>query len=90
MGGINFWGSSVKHGESFLPLSFDDNILEVVAVFGCAQLGMSRFINLHRHRIAQVLLQYTNPYQNCQVLSEVPSIGRITQVLSELLRYCVT
>jgi len=34
--------------------SFDDNILEVVAVFGSVQLGISRVINLQRHRIAQV------------------------------------
>lgn len=54
MGGINFWGSHSKHGEDFLPLSYDDNILEVVAVFDSAQLGISRVLNLHHHRIAQV------------------------------------
>ncbi len=31
----------------------DDKILEVVAVFGSAQLGISRVINLQHHRIAQ-------------------------------------
>lgn len=32
----------------------DDKVLEVVAVFGSAQLGISRVINLQHHRIAQV------------------------------------
>ena len=32
----------------------DDKVLEVVAVFGSAQLGLSRVINLQHHRIAQV------------------------------------
>ena len=40
--------------QNFLATSFDDNILEVVAVFGSVQLGISRVINLQRHRIAQV------------------------------------
>ena len=31
----------------------DDKILEVVAVFGSAQLGISRVIKLQHHRIAQ-------------------------------------
>ncbi|KAI0225545.1 Diacylglycerol kinase eta [Lamellibrachia satsuma] len=52
MGGINFWGSS-KHDDNFVPVSFDDKILEVVAVFGGVQLGISRVINLQHHRIAQ-------------------------------------
>ncbi|ESO01875.1 hypothetical protein HELRODRAFT_128981, partial [Helobdella robusta] len=52
MGGTNFWGGS-KGDEFFLPPSIDDKILEVVAVFGSIQLGISRVINLQRHRIAQ-------------------------------------
>ena len=40
--------------QNFTATSFDDNILEVVAVFGSVQLGISRVINLQRHRIAQV------------------------------------
>jgi len=40
--------------QNFAATSFDDNILEVVAVFGSVQLGISRVINLQRHRIAQV------------------------------------
>ncbi|MEQ2219347.1 hypothetical protein XENOCAPTIV_016381 [Xenoophorus captivus] len=33
--------------------SFDDKILEVVAVFGSMQMAVSRVINLQHHRIAQ-------------------------------------
>lgn len=38
----------------------DDKILEVVAVFGSAQLGISRVINLQHHRIAQVNSRQSN------------------------------
>ncbi|KAK2140539.1 hypothetical protein LSH36_1322g00039, partial [Paralvinella palmiformis] len=51
MGGTNFWGSN--KGDKFTTPSFDDKILEVVAVFGSVQLGISRVLNLQRHRIAQ-------------------------------------
>lgn len=34
--------------------SFADKIMEVVAVFGTAQMAASRVINLQHHRIAQV------------------------------------
>lgn len=34
--------------------SFDDKILEVVAVFGSMQMAVSRVIKLQHHRIAQV------------------------------------
>nr|XP_036234017.1 diacylglycerol kinase eta isoform X4 [Bactrocera oleae] len=52
MGGTNFWGSS-KKDDIFLVPSFDDRILEVVAVFGSVQMAASRLINLQHHRIAQ-------------------------------------
>lgn len=52
MGGVNFWGGK-KENDNFSATSFDDNVLEVVAVFGSVQLGISRVINLQRHRIAQ-------------------------------------
>ncbi|XP_049317688.1 diacylglycerol kinase eta isoform X7 [Bactrocera dorsalis] len=52
MGGTNFWGSSKKDDIFLLP-SFDDRILEVVAVFGSVQMAASRLINLQHHRIAQ-------------------------------------
>lgn len=52
MGGTNFWGSS-KKDDCFLSPSFDDRILEVVAVFGSVQMAASRLINLQHHRIAQ-------------------------------------
>ncbi|XP_042219115.1 diacylglycerol kinase eta-like isoform X2 [Homarus americanus] len=52
MGGTNFWGGT-KEDDCFLAPSFDDRILEVVAVFGSAQMAASRIINLQHHRIAQ-------------------------------------
>ncbi|XP_039441387.1 diacylglycerol kinase eta isoform X1 [Culex pipiens pallens] len=52
MGGTNFWGSK-KEDDCFLEQSFDDRILEVVAVFGSVQMAASRLINLQHHRIAQ-------------------------------------
>ncbi|XP_050541600.1 diacylglycerol kinase eta-like isoform X2 [Daktulosphaira vitifoliae] len=52
MGGTNFWGGT-KEDRIFLAPSFDDRILEVVAVFGTIQMAASRLINLQHHRIAQ-------------------------------------
>nr|CAD7405485.1 unnamed protein product [Timema cristinae] len=52
MGGTNFWGGT-KEDDCFLAPSFDDRILEVVAVFGSVQMAASRLINLQHHRIAQ-------------------------------------
>ena len=40
--------------QTFTAPSFDDKILEVVAVFGSIQMAVSRVINLQHHRIAQV------------------------------------
>jgi len=40
--------------QTFTAPSFDDKILEVVAVFGSTQLAVSRVIDLQHHRIAQV------------------------------------
>lgn len=51
-GGTNFWGGT-KEDETFTAPSFDDKILEVVAVFGGIQMAVSRVINLQHHRIAQ-------------------------------------
>ncbi|KAJ3591060.1 hypothetical protein NHX12_009007, partial [Muraenolepis orangiensis] len=52
-GGTNFWGGT-KEDDTFSAPSFDDRILEVVAVFGSMQMAVSRVINLQHHRIAQV------------------------------------
>lgn len=52
MGGTNFWGGT-KEDDCFLAPSFDDRMLEVVAVFGSVQMAASRLINLQHHRIAQ-------------------------------------
>ncbi|CAK9292989.1 unnamed protein product [Gordionus sp. m RMFG-2023] len=51
-GGTNFWGGK-KEDDIFLSPSFDDKILEVVAVFGSHQLAMSKVLNIQHHRIAQ-------------------------------------
>ncbi|XP_078470144.1 diacylglycerol kinase delta-like isoform X2 [Lampetra planeri] len=51
-GGTNFWGGT-KENDTFTAPSFDDKILEVVAVFGSMQMAVSRVINLQYHRIAQ-------------------------------------
>ncbi|XP_053315251.1 diacylglycerol kinase delta isoform X2 [Spea bombifrons] len=51
-GGTNFWGGS-KEDDTFAAPSFDDKILEVVAVFGSMQMAVSRVIKLQHHRIAQ-------------------------------------
>jgi diacylglycerol kinase (ATP) len=51
MGGTNFWGT--RDDDNFVTPSFDDKILEVVAVFNSVQLGVSRVFNLQKHRIAQ-------------------------------------
>ncbi|XP_056006354.1 diacylglycerol kinase delta-like isoform X11 [Ostrea edulis] len=52
MGGANFWGGK-KEDDTFQAPSFDDKILEVVAVFGSVQMAMSRVIDIQHHRIAQ-------------------------------------
>ncbi|XP_041127005.1 diacylglycerol kinase delta-like isoform X4 [Polyodon spathula] len=51
-GGTNFWGGT-KEDDTFTAPSFDDKILEVVAVFGSMQMAVSRVIKLQHHRIAQ-------------------------------------
>uniref|UniRef100_A0A2K5NFE6 Diacylglycerol kinase n=1 Tax=Cercocebus atys TaxID=9531 RepID=A0A2K5NFE6_CERAT len=51
-GGTNFWGGT-KEDDTFTAPSFDDKILEVVAVFGSMQMAVSRVIRLQHHRIAQ-------------------------------------
>lgn len=43
--------------QIFCAPSFDDKILEVVAVFGSMQMAVSRVIKLQHHRIAQVRIQ---------------------------------
>ncbi|XP_006884677.1 PREDICTED: diacylglycerol kinase eta [Elephantulus edwardii] len=51
-GGTNFWGGT-KEDDIFTAPSFDDKILEVVAVFDSMQMAVSRVIKLQHHRIAQ-------------------------------------
>ena len=46
--------------QNFVPPSFDDKILEVVAVFGGMQIAVSRLIDIQHHRIAQVGTLHTH------------------------------
>ncbi|VDO88502.1 unnamed protein product [Heligmosomoides polygyrus] len=53
-GGANFWGNAKD--ETFSAQSFDDRLLEVVALFGVIHVATSRVPNvvrLQNHRIAQ-------------------------------------
>nr|XP_018668628.1 diacylglycerol kinase delta isoform X2 [Ciona intestinalis] len=55
MGGANFWGSR-SGNEIFMPPSYNDKMLEVLAVFNTVQLGMAVVGPegvLQHHRIAQ-------------------------------------
>ncbi|XP_052098477.1 diacylglycerol kinase delta-like [Mytilus californianus] len=52
MGGANFWGGT-REKDTFQAPSFDDKILEVVAVFGGMQMAVSRVLDIQHHRIAQ-------------------------------------
>jgi len=53
MGGSNFWGTK-KEMDGFVAPSFDDKMLEVVAVLGASQMGMSKvFGGMQHHRISQ-------------------------------------
>uniref|UniRef100_H2YKX5 Diacylglycerol kinase n=1 Tax=Ciona savignyi TaxID=51511 RepID=H2YKX5_CIOSA len=55
MGGANFWGNR-SGNEIFMPPSFNDKMLEVLAVFSTVQLGMAIVVPegvLQHHRIAQ-------------------------------------
>lgn len=68
--------------QTFTAPSFDDKILEVVAVFGGIQMAVSRVINLQHHRIAQVHPSVRLPVNGCvcpaawPCLSLCLSVGR--------------
>ena len=51
MGGTNFWGMWKEDG--FLHSTFDDGVVEVMAVFHTVQMATSRVANFYQHRIAQ-------------------------------------
>ncbi|XP_034404364.1 diacylglycerol kinase delta-like isoform X2 [Cyclopterus lumpus] len=73
-GGTNFWGGT-KEDDTFTAPSFDDKILEVVAVFGSMQMAVSRVINLQHHRIAQAFestLKSWEDKQKCEFLRTPP------------------
>lgn len=52
-GGVNFWGHNSKDENIFISPSFDDKILEVVAISGAVQMALSRVVSLKSNRIAQ-------------------------------------
>lgn len=55
MGGSNFWGGK-SGNHTFMAPSYNDKVLEVVAVYGTMQLGMAMVVPegvLQSHRIAQ-------------------------------------
>lgn len=66
---------TVSVSQTFTAPSFDDKILEVVAVFGSMQMAVSRVINLQHHRIAQVLVSLCVPLFVCypKYLSTCPT-----------------
>ena len=77
MGGTNFWGGN-KEDDCFIAPSFDDRVLEVVAVFGSVQMAASRIINLQHHRIAQ-----------CHSV-KITILGKYERVMSTLLSNVIT
>ncbi|XP_048169746.1 diacylglycerol kinase delta isoform X2 [Corvus hawaiiensis] len=83
-GGTNFWGGT-KEDDTFTAPSFDDKILEVVAVFGSMQMAVSRVINLQHHRIAQAFestLKSWEDKQKCE-LSRPSSFSLQPEIMSE-------
>lgn len=68
MGGTNFWGGR-KEDDIFLAPSFDDRVLEVVAVFGSVQMAACRIINLQHHRIAQCQSVQINILGKCNLMT---------------------
>ncbi|CAB4017296.1 diacylglycerol kinase delta-like, partial [Paramuricea clavata] len=53
MSGSNFWGSW-KDDDGFTTPSFDDKIIEVVAIFSCSQMGVAKvFGGMPYYRMAQ-------------------------------------
>ena len=52
-GGVNFWGPNSRDENVFITPSFDDKILEVVAITGAIQMALSRVVSLKSNRIAQ-------------------------------------
>lgn len=61
--------SSASTFQTFAAPSFDDKILEVVAVFGSMQMAVSRVIKLQHHRIAQVLAMVLEAGRAWEVVS---------------------
>lgn len=82
---MNFWGSSTTSGKrKFVRQSFDDRILEVVAIYGVMHCATSRVVRLQNHRIAQV---YPLLSKYFQLFPAIPSEGlptTVCQVITKL------
>lgn len=65
--------------QTFTAPSFDDKILEVVAVFGGIQMAVSRVINLQHHRIAQVHPSVRLPVNGCVCPAAWPCLFSLPQ-----------
>ena len=70
--------------QNFICPSFDDRVLEVVAVFNSVQLGMSRVFNPQRHRIAQVrqLLNICHGPTFCRAMLCISAAYAVVRCLS--------
>ena len=63
--------------------AIDDGKLEVVAIFGSVQMAMSRIINLHHHRIAQVGTRWVGTRKGLSPVATAQDVG----CSQELTRY---
>lgn len=55
--------------------AIDDGKLEVVAIFGSVQMAMSRIINLHHHRIAQVGTHWVGTRKGLSPVATTQDVG---------------
>lgn len=55
--------------------AIDDGKLEVVAIFGSVQMAMSRIINLHHHRIAQVGKGWVGTRKRLSTVATIQDVG---------------
>lgn len=72
--------------QTFAAPSFDDKILEVVAVFGSMQMAVSRVIKLQHHRIAQVTLNW-HCYMDICFLFTICSQYVDSELVPDLIRF---
>eukprot|EP00118_Oscarella_pearsei_P006053 m.27659 g.27659 ORF g.27659 m.27659 type:complete len:1297 (+) comp30246_c0_seq2:58-3948(+) len=70
MGGINFWGTE-KEKDGFFAPSFDDKMLEVIAVMGVSQMAKSRMLGVQSHRLSQCRSLKITIYGECPIPCQV-------------------